>query len=97
MNTEKIRELSDEELKNQERDIAEQMFRLRFQLATGQTEGLNKLRSLKKDVARIKTIRRQRELSGAKAFFSDASPGRTSREASNYGESRDTAGCYGDS
>ena len=67
MKTEKIRELSDEELKNQERDIAEQMFRLRFQLATGQTEGLNKLRSLKKDVARIKTIRRQRELGGAKA------------------------------
>ena len=67
MKSEKIRELSDEELKNQERDIAEQMFRLRFQLATGQTEGLNKLRSLKKDVARIKTIRSLRELSGAKA------------------------------
>jgi len=67
MKTEKIKELSDEELKNQERDIAEQMFRLRFHMATGQTEGLNKLRSLKKDVARIKTIRRQRELSGAKA------------------------------
>ena len=67
MKSEKIRELSDEELKNQERDIAEQMFRLRFQLATGQTDGLNKLRLLKKDVARIKTIRRQRELSGAKA------------------------------
>lgn len=67
MTTEKIRELSDEELKNQERDIAEQMFRLRFQLATGQTEGLTKLRELKKDVARIKTIRRQRELRGAKA------------------------------
>jgi large subunit ribosomal protein L29 len=67
MTTEKIRELSDEELKSQERDIAEQMFRLRFQLATGQTEGLTKLRELKKDVARIKTIRRQRELSGAKA------------------------------
>ena len=67
MKTEKLKELSVEELKNQERDITEQMFRLRFQLATGQTEGLNKLRSLKKDVARIKTIRRQRELSGAKA------------------------------
>ena len=67
MKTEKIKELSDEELKSQERDIAEQMFRLRFQLSTGQTEGLKKLRELKKDVARIKTIRRQRELSGAKA------------------------------
>jgi len=67
MKTEKIRELSDEELKSQEREIAEQMFRLRFQLAAGQTEGLNKLRTLKKDVARIKTIRRQRELNAAKA------------------------------
>jgi large subunit ribosomal protein L29 len=67
MKTEKIRELSDDELKSQEREFAEQMFRLRFQLATGQTEGLTKLRTLKKDVARIKTIRRQRELSGAKA------------------------------
>jgi large subunit ribosomal protein L29 len=66
MTPEKIRELSNDELKSQERDIAEQMFRLRFQLATGQTEGLRKLRELKKDVARIKTIRRQRELSGAK-------------------------------
>ena len=67
MKTEKIRELSDEELKTQERDMAEQRFRLRFQLATGQTEGLKKLRMLKKDVARIKTIRRQRELIAAKA------------------------------
>jgi large subunit ribosomal protein L29 len=67
MKTEKIRELSDDELKSQEREIAEQMFRLRFQMASGQTEGLTKLRMLKKDVARMKTIRRQRELSGAKA------------------------------
>ena len=66
MKTEKIKELSNEELTSQEREIAEQMFRLRFQLATGQTEGLNKLRSLKKDVARIKTIRRERELKVAK-------------------------------
>lgn len=66
MKTEKIRELTDDEMKTQEHEMAEQMFRLRFQLATGQTEGLSKLRSLKKDVARFKTVRRQRELSGAK-------------------------------
>jgi ribosomal protein L29 len=46
--------------------MAEQMFRLHSNWQRD-TEGLNKLRSLKKDVARIKTIRRQRELSGAKA------------------------------
>jgi large subunit ribosomal protein L29 len=62
MKAEKIRELSDEELKNQERDFTEQLFRLRFQLATGQTEGLTKLRLLKKDIARLKTIARERQL-----------------------------------
>jgi large subunit ribosomal protein L29 len=60
MKAEKIRDLSDEELMNQERDFSEQVFRLRFQMATGQTEGLTKLRSLKKDIARIKTIRLER-------------------------------------
>jgi large subunit ribosomal protein L29 len=65
MKVEKIRDLSDEELTNQERDFSEQVFRLRFQLATGQTEGLTKLRSLKKDIARIKTIRRERKSSSA--------------------------------
>jgi large subunit ribosomal protein L29 len=65
MKVDKIRELSDEELRNQERDFREQIFRLRFQMATGQTEGLNKLRTLKKDVARLKTIRRERELKAA--------------------------------
>ncbi len=62
MKAEKIRDLSDEELGNQERDFTEQVFRLRFQMATGQTEGLTKLRSLKKDIARIKTIRRERQI-----------------------------------
>ncbi|PYV93487.1 MAG: 50S ribosomal protein L29 [Acidobacteria bacterium] len=62
MKAEKIRDLSDEELRNQERDFSEQVFRLRFQMATGQTEGLSKLRSLKKDIARLKTIRRERQI-----------------------------------
>ncbi len=65
MRVEKIRELSDDELKNQEREFAEQIFRLRFQMATGQTEGLTKLRVLRKDVARLKTIRRERQLKAA--------------------------------
>ena len=62
MKAEKIRDLSDEELRNQERDFSEQVFRLRFQMATGQTEGLSKLRSRKKDIARLKTIRRERQI-----------------------------------
>ena len=62
MKAEKIRELSDEEIKSQEQDAAERIFRLRFQMATGQTEGLTKLRALKKDISRMKTIRRERQL-----------------------------------
>jgi large subunit ribosomal protein L29 len=65
MKVEKIREMSEEEVATQLRESAEQVFRLRFQIATGQTESLNKLRSLKKDIARLKTISRQRELKTA--------------------------------
>jgi len=57
--------MSEEEVATQLRESAEQVFRLRFQIATGQTESLNKLRSLKKDIARLKTISRQRELKTA--------------------------------
>ncbi len=46
----------------QERETREQMFRLRFQLTMGQTDGLKKLRQLKKDRARMLTTLRQREL-----------------------------------
>ena len=70
MKAEKIRDLSDDELANQERDFTEQVFRLRFQMATGQTEGLTKLRSLKKDIARIKTIRRERQIKASAAVKS---------------------------
>ncbi len=62
MKAEKIRELSDEELKSRLQESHENVFRLRFQLATGQTEGLSKLRSLRKEIARMQTIGHEREL-----------------------------------
>jgi large subunit ribosomal protein L29 len=62
METEKIRNLNDEELQRQERQAAEQLFRLRFQMKLGQNEGVKKLRDLRKDIARIKTVAREREL-----------------------------------
>jgi len=62
MEVEKIRNLSDNELLAEERKAGEQLFRLRFQVRLGQTDGVKKLRVLKKDVARIKTIAREREL-----------------------------------
>ena len=67
MTPDKIRDLSDEELVNQEHSLADQIFRLRFKLAMGQTEGTQKLRSLKKDVARIKTVQRERQLKAKEA------------------------------
>ena len=66
METEKIRNFTDEELKQQEKQAAEQLFRLRFQMKLGQNEGVKKLRDLRKDIARIKTIARERALSASK-------------------------------
>jgi large subunit ribosomal protein L29 len=59
---EKIKQLNQQELENQQRDLAEQAFRLRFQLSTGQAEGLKKLREARKDLARVKTLLREQEL-----------------------------------
>jgi len=64
MKADKIRNTTDIELKHQERDLTDQLFRLRFQLQMGQTESLKKIRGLRKDIARVKTILRERELSG---------------------------------
>lgn len=62
MRADKIRELDNAELQRQSSDFREQSFRLRFQMAMGQTDGLKKLRILKKDRARVLTILRDREL-----------------------------------
>jgi len=66
MKAQKVRDLDENELRNQLRDMDEQMFRLQFQLNMGQTDGLKKLRGLRKDKARMLTILRERELAGAK-------------------------------
>jgi large subunit ribosomal protein L29 len=58
----KIRNLSDAELAHQEKTSAEQLFRLRFQVSLGQNDGVKKLRQLRKEIAQIKTIAREREL-----------------------------------
>jgi large subunit ribosomal protein L29 len=62
MNADKVRQLDNAELNKQSTDMREQMFRLRFQMAMGQTDGLKKLRTLRKDRARMLTILRDREL-----------------------------------
>ncbi len=59
---EKYREMNANELGLQERELAEQVFRLRFQISSGQAEGLRKMREAKKDLARVKTLLREIEL-----------------------------------
>jgi large subunit ribosomal protein L29 len=61
-NADKARSLDTNEINKQFRETAEQMFRLRFQMSMGQAEGLKKLRSLRKERARMLTVLREREL-----------------------------------
>ncbi|MGH9686270.1 MAG: 50S ribosomal protein L29 [Candidatus Acidiferrales bacterium] len=61
---EKYREMNANELDIQQRELSEQIFRLRFQIASGQAEGLKKMREARKDLARVKTLLRQRQLQG---------------------------------
>jgi len=65
MKKHKLRNLDENEMRNQMREMDEQLFRLKFQLRMGQTDGLKKIRSLKKDRARILTWLKERELAGA--------------------------------
>jgi large subunit ribosomal protein L29 len=67
MKAEKIRNLTEAELTHQERDLADQLFKLKFQLNMGQTESLKKMRGLRKDIARVKTIVREQQLAALKA------------------------------
>ena len=62
---EKIREAGREELEAQQKELTEQIFRLRFQLTTGQAEALKRLREAKKDLARVKTLLRAHQLTAA--------------------------------
>jgi len=66
MSAEKVRNLTDEELRHQEHELADQLFKLKFQLNMGQTESLKKIRGLRKEIARVKTVARERELAAAR-------------------------------
>ena len=56
MKSDKVRNLTEEELRHQESDLADQLFKLKFRLNMGQSESLKKIRGLRKDIARVKTI-----------------------------------------
>jgi len=62
MKAAKMKEWSLNELQVKEREYSEQLFRLKFQYASGQTDTLTKIRTLRKDIARVKTILREHAL-----------------------------------
>ncbi len=66
MKAEKIREIDSKDMATRLKEADEQMFRLKFQMSMGQTEGLKKYRELKKDRARMQTVLGERARSEQK-------------------------------
>jgi large subunit ribosomal protein L29 len=59
--TEQIREMSRDDLKGKEKELQEQLFRLRLQKSIGQLDNALKIRETRRDIARVKTILKQKE------------------------------------
>ncbi len=57
-----FRELSDEQLEKREAEMREELFNLRFQVATQQTTNFARIKKIKRDIARILTIKNERKL-----------------------------------
>lgn len=62
MKAKEIRDLTTEELERKLADLKEELFNLRFQLATSQLDNPMRIREVRRDIARVKTIMREREL-----------------------------------
>ena len=65
MKPDKVREMSSEELTAKERELSEQLFKLRFQKSIGQLDNALKIRETRRDIARVKTTLRQRRAQAA--------------------------------
>ena len=63
MKAEKIREMSDDELEKKQDDLSEELFRMRLQKATSQLDRPAKIREVRKDLARVKTVLNERRRS----------------------------------
>ena len=59
MKAPEVRNLSDEELQTKAKELEEELFNLRFQLATGQIENVARIRIVRRDIARLKTLQRE--------------------------------------
>lgn len=62
MKADEIRQLTDDELKRKLAELKEELFNLRFQMATGQLDNPMRMKAVRRDIARVKTIQREREL-----------------------------------
>ena len=62
MKVNKLRDLSTEELTKKVDSLKEELFNLRFQMATGQLENPMKIKEIRKDIAKAKTVLREREI-----------------------------------
>ncbi len=62
MKAEKLRDMTGEELEVKLRDLKEELFNLRFQNATAQLENPLRIRKVRRDIARVKTVMREKEI-----------------------------------
>lgn len=60
MKVKEIRELNDEELEEKLKELKEELFNLRFQAATGQLENVKRIKEVRRSIARVKTVQRER-------------------------------------
>ena len=65
MKARELREFSPEELQHKQQELIEELFNLRFQLATGQIENVGRIAAVRRDIARVKTVQRERQLQSA--------------------------------
>ena len=66
LKVEQMRQMTDEELDAKLKEYKEELFNLRFRMATGQLDNPTQLRAVRKSIARVKTIQRERELAALK-------------------------------
>ena len=62
MKAREVRDFSSEELQHKHQELIEELFNLRFQLATGQIENVGRIAAVRRDIARVKTVQRERQL-----------------------------------
>lgn len=65
MKANELREMTQEELQKEFNELKSELFKLRFQLVTNQLENPMKLKDVKRSIARVKTVIREREIKGA--------------------------------